>query len=331
MMNKTTSRQHLRYASIAFCFVFLYFLIYNHPVVHLRDDEPPSQVQQTEVQQTEDQSKVPTVNHPDPYTSQGDILSPEQAERYCGNFRLKALPRAKAEVRKIYDLLLVNTELEMLDVRLGQMSPGVDYFVILEGNKTFTNKDKPLYVKENWDRYEAYHDKIILRTMDLKANNFENSWARENAIRNAMYDQVVPFLAGVQQPSIDDVLLVSDIDEMFKPETLKALRNCDIPQLITAQSRMFYYSFQWLQEKNWPHPQATLYKGPEDTIRPDDVRYHGKEYHVFEEGGWHCSYCFSTMAEMVRKIGSFSHTELDKPEFTDPRKIIDRVRRGSDM
>jgi beta-1,4-mannosyl-glycoprotein beta-1,4-N-acetylglucosaminyltransferase len=47
--------------------------------------------------------------------------------------------------------------------------------------------------------------------------------------------------------------------------------------------------------------------------------------------GWHCSYRLSTREEMVGKIRSFSHTELDKEEFTDREKIVSRVRNGTDM
>lgn len=34
---------------------------------------------------------------------------------------------------------------------------------------------------------------------------------------------------------------------------------------------------------------------------------------------------------MVGKIRSFSHTELDKEEFTDREKVVRRVRNGTDM
>ena len=316
------------YASIAFCLIVFALFYHTTSSSYVGNADPTSEFGR---QQCGEPHHAESINAPEMYLYSGSVLSEEKALPYCANYRLNPLPREKAAKRKIYDLLLFNTELDMLDIRLGQMAPAVDYFVILEGNKTFTNKDKPLLVQDNWSRYKPYHSKMIRRTMDFKTNEFKDSWTRENAIRNAMYDQVVPFLTGDQAPQIDDVLLVSDLDELFKPEILTALRNCDIPQLITAESRMYYYSFQWLQALVWPHPQATLYKGPEDTIRPDDVRYHGKEYHVFPDAGWHCSYCFRTMAEMVKKIGSFSHTELDKPEYTDPLKIIDRVRRGSDM
>jgi hypothetical protein len=70
----------------------------------------------------------------------------------------------------------------------------VDFFVILEAAKTFTNEPKPLYVRENWSRFKKYHHKMILHTLETEGVNFEDgdTWAIERFSRNAMYDQVIP-------------------------------------------------------------------------------------------------------------------------------------------
>lgn len=259
-----------------------------------------------------------------------DILDEAAAKQYCNNYRLDPFPRDRVRSRKIYDLLLINTELEILDVRMGQMASGVDYFVILESDRTFTDRAKPLHVQENWTRFQAHHSQMIRRTMDLTTGDFSGKWDREHVSRNAMYSQVIPFLTGQEEAHTDDVLLVSDVDEFFKPETLKIFRNCIIPDKVTTQSDLFYYSFQWVNEYNWMHPQATIYRG-KDTVLPQDLRGHGTDHMVLRDSAWHCSYCFPTVAEIVKKITSFSHTEFDKPEFKDPVKIVERVRNGRDM
>ncbi|KAL8400578.1 hypothetical protein RB594_000830 [Gaeumannomyces avenae] len=259
-----------------------------------------------------------------------DILDEAAAKQYCNNYRLHPFPRDRVASRKIYDLLLINTELEILDIRMGQMAPGVDYFVILESDTTFTDKPKPLHVEENWARFQQHHSQMIRRTMDLTTGDFKKTWEREFASRNAMYSQVIPFLTGQEEAHTDDVLLVSDVDEMFKPETLKVFRNCIIPDKVTTQSDLFYYSFQWVNEYDWMHPQATIYKG-KDTVLPQVLRTHGNEHMILHDAAWHCSYCFPTVAEIVKKITSFSHTEMDRPEFKDPVKIVERVRNGRDM
>jgi beta-1,4-mannosyl-glycoprotein beta-1,4-N-acetylglucosaminyltransferase len=225
--------------------------------------------------------------------------------------------------------MLINTELEWLEIRMGQMADQVDYFVIIESDKTFTDQAKPLYVRENWDKFKKYHHKMILHTLDIEGVEFENTWAREAFSRNAMYDQVIPELEGEQEAFQGDVILVSDVDEIPRPDVIKALRNCDFPQEVTLHTKMYYYGFQWQQRADWAHPQATYYN-LDKTILPDDLRSTHNGADVFN-AGWHCSYCFPTVEEMVTKIKSFSHTEMDREEFTDKDKIVARVRNGKDM
>ncbi|KAH6680471.1 family 17 glycosyltransferase [Halenospora varia] len=257
-----------------------------------------------------------------------DLLPLDEAKLYCEQRRWKPYPYRQAP-RKIYDLVMINTELEWLEIRMGQMVDQVDYFVILESDKTFTNQEKPLYVQENMERFKKYRHKMIVRTLDLEELGEEGTWAKERFSRNAMYEQVIPDLTGAQQAFQGDVILVSDVDEIPRPDALKALRNCDFPKEVTMHTKMYYYGFQWQQRTDWGHPQATFFDG-EKTILPDALRGTQNAAHLYN-AGWHCSYCFPTVHEMVTKIKSFSHTEMDREEFTDRNKIVERVRNGRDM
>jgi len=227
--------------------------------------------------------------------------------------------------------MLINTEIEWLEIRMGQMDDQVDFFVIVEAAKTFTDAPKPLFVKENWAKFSKYHHKMILHTLEMDGVDFPDTWSREKFSRNAMYGQVIPRLKGEQEAFQGDVIIVSDVDEVPRPDALKALRNCDFPESVTIHTKMFYYSFQWLKRDDWPHPQATFYN-LDKTIQPEDLRTaaNNAKGHLWN-GGWHCSYCFSTVQEMVTKITSFSHAELNKDEFKDVDKIVGRVRKGGDM
>lgn len=83
----------------------------------------------------------------------------------------------------------------MLELRIGQMYPPVEYFVILESDVTFTGNLKPLYIRENWDLFSAFHDEMTLRTVDMSGLKEDpSSWDREHLPRNSMLDQVAPFL-----------------------------------------------------------------------------------------------------------------------------------------
>jgi beta-1,4-mannosyl-glycoprotein beta-1,4-N-acetylglucosaminyltransferase len=234
----------------------------------------------------------------------------------------------RSKPRKIYDLLLINTELNWLEIRLGQMYDHVDYFIILEASMTFQDTPKPLFVQENWSRFEKYHSKMIRHTLNIEGAKFEKTWDRETFSRNAMYDQVIPYLEGPQVAAMGDVILVSDVDEIPRPSTLTALRNCRFPQKLSLHSDMYYYSFQWHSRGDWAHPQATYYNG-NDTVLPNDLRG-SADSHLYR-AAWHCSYCFSTIGEFIKNIKSFSHSELNLDRYKDPQQIMEHVRYGIDL
>jgi beta-1,4-mannosyl-glycoprotein beta-1,4-N-acetylglucosaminyltransferase len=267
----------------------------------------------------------------------GFMALPE-AEEYCRAHKWKPYPERSTR-RKVYDLFMMNIELDWLEIRLNELKDHVDYFVILESASTFTGLPKPLYLKDNWEQFSAFHDQIIYQVLNDTGFYSTITWDHEDLQRNAMFNQVFPNLFGEQQASLGDVILVSDIDEMPRPATLQVLRNCQYPRRLTLHSRFYYYSFQWLHRgAEWPHPQATIYEGNK-TIRPANLR-NGEGGNIIQiqldkadlwNAAWHCSFCFATLEGMINKISSFSHTRLNRPEFRDPEEVVRRVRNGLDL
>jgi len=255
-------------------------------------------------------------------------LSLHEAEELCGAYNFTVFP-APDQPRKVYDLFLLGTELDWLEIRLNELHNEVDYFVIVESTRTFTNNPKPLYLKENLKRFAQFGPQIIYHALDVEMED-SSTWDREHFQRNSLLDAVFPSLIGPQAPNLGDVILVSDVDEIPRPSTIKLLRNCEFPERMTLRSRFFYYSFQWQHVGgDWWHPQATFYKG-EDTVKPEELRM-GWSDRDLENSSWHCSSCFSTVAEMANKIASFSHTEYNEDRFREPSEIVRRVRNGLDL
>lgn len=283
-----------------------------------------------------------------------DASQPQFAAALCREhgwdaFHRKLVPKpgTGSSKRKVYDLFTVNNELDWLEIRLNATYDFVDYFVIIEGPKTFTGLDKPLHVRDNWASFAPYHDKIIYHELQYpKDFNPKLSWDYEDLQRNALFTQVFPSLIGAQAPTEGDALVVADVDEIVRPETLLLLRACEFPRRLTLRSRFYYYGFQFLHRgEEWPHPQATTYRGSDDTILPDDLRKGdgARQWGILaplvrwpEKGelwnaGWHCSNCFATVGELLRKMESFSHMLLNAPEYREREKIVDRVRQGKDL
>lgn len=246
-------------------------------------------------------------------------------------------------LRRVYDLFMVNTELDWLEIRLNTTYEYVDYFIIVESPKTFTNHDKPLIIKDNMERFHRYADKIIYHQLEIPegfhSDRSNPAWAWEDFQRNAMYDQVFPRLKGNQAPMQGDVIIVADVDEIIRPETIAILKACNFPPRLNLRSDFYYYSFQLRHKgEQWAHPQATYYRGSK-TILPVNLRNSDGgiqplirlETADLWNAGWHCSSCFATMEELLTKLSSFSHQWMNADYYRDKDRIASHIREGKDL
>lgn len=247
----------------------------------------------------------------------------------------------QAPRRKVYDLTMVNTELDWLEIRLDALYDEVDLFVVVESPKTFHGHPKPMLAKESWDRFAKYHDKMLHHELEFPSSfHPRRTWDYETLQRDASFEQVFPKLTGDRAPALGDVLVVADVDEIPRPDTLRTLRACTFPRRLTLYSQFYYYSFQFRKTgSEWQHPQATFYEGQQQTLKPDDLRSGKGGFPVlrwFETGSyanssWHCSSCFDSIELFLNKMASFSHKWMNGAQFRDRDKIAAAVREGQDL
>lgn len=230
----------------------------------------------------------------------------------------------------IVDCSLVFTELDLLRLRLEELWNVVDRFIVVEGTHTFSGKPKPLYFLQDIDCFADYTEKIFHVTVDLSGSGFTDAWQREFAQRNAV-------LRGMDGVPEDAWVILADVDELPSADALKeAIQIASIPSWeavrdhVLLQLRNFYYyvNCRGVDDAAWwtglkmcrlgslrPDPQKKL-----RDILPTDPRFL-----TIHDAGWHFSFCGGA-DQVRRKIQAFSHTELDRPEFTDPAKIAERIR-----
>ncbi|KAK4205252.1 glycosyltransferase family 17-domain-containing protein [Triangularia verruculosa] len=266
-------------------------------------------------------------------------------DKICGPHGWKPFHSAPGQPpRKVYDLTMINTELDWLEIRMNSTWDEVDYFIVVESSKTFTSLPKTLHLKTALSDPDSpihkYKSKLIYHEITFSESfKPKKAWDMEEFQRNTMLTQVFPLLTKPeQQPRLDDIILVSDMDEIPRPSTLSLLKNCQFPRRLTLNSRFYYYSFQYLHVgPEWAHPQATYYTGS-NTLLPNDLRMGDGPFwrKYFEMGtlgnaAWHCSSCFATLNEMLTKMKSFSHVEFNQEDHRDKDRIVDRVGKGKDL
>lgn len=231
---------------------------------------------------------------------------------------------------KIYDCFPFFNELDLLEIRLNELYDTVDYFVIVEGEKTHQNNPKPLYYLENKDRFAKFHDKIVHVVVDAAAFT-ESSSHNEDISYNAI-------MHGLEQTnaSDDDIVIIDCADEIIKPEVITELANTYTrPVFIEVHNFCYYLNTQFAEG------DVCWWAGP--LISVEHLKqFNGHVKRCLEWGrsrinpassevtqiplphGWH--FTFMGSAKDVRnKATSYIHTEWNHMSEEDFQHSIDNL------
>jgi beta-1,4-mannosyl-glycoprotein beta-1,4-N-acetylglucosaminyltransferase len=239
---------------------------------------------------------------------------------------------------RIYDCFIFFNELDLLEIRLNELDPVVDRFVLCESSATFRGRPKPLHFQENRERFAPFLDKIEHVVVDdmpegreTEADYFKKEKHQRNAIRRGLGDAAT-----------DDLILLSDVDEIVRASALAAIaRQAGPPRIFSFEMWSQYY-FVNLRGRG-RHNKARMARlgdlrtlerlrdgGP--TWRPTQPRFFHALRHwkrmsfgmrrlrpwvVVPDGGWH----FSSMAgptSVSDKLNAYSHVGRTNPaEMTE--------------
>lgn len=214
---------------------------------------------------------------------------------------------------KIYDCFIFYNELDVLEVRLEELNEVVDYFVLVESTHTFTGIPKPLYFKENKDRFKKYSDKIIHIVSENPYIDSQKHWEREEYQRNQIS-------IGIKHAKKNDLIILSDVDEIPKKETVKKHYSTD--KIITCELIHCCCYFN-LFYGHWINGTRIFKK--HKLITPQKNRFILEE--VDNNAGWHFGY-LGDANHIVKKLASFSHIEYNIPPYNDVNYIQERLSNG---
>ena len=239
---------------------------------------------------------------------------------------------------KIFDCFMYFDEEVVLDLRLNTLDKYIDYFVIVESS--FTHRGDKRKLKFDHKKFEKFKEKIIYLTFDEEPRGIEiinsndnkseesrkyilNAAKRENGQRNYIIN-------GLQNASPEDLILISDVDEIPNLEKIN-LKNLK-EKIFMFQQDMFYYKFNLkLPNIVWSGTKACRKK---DLLSPQWLRnIKDKKYPFFrldiffsktkynsvkfiKDGGWHFSNIKSP-EEIEHKLKSYlHHREFDEESLS---------------
>lgn len=269
---------------------------------------------------------------------------------------------------------MFNDEFDMLEFRLEEYDEHVDYFVLVESNLTHSGVDKKFLFDENKERYSKFLHKIVhVKVDDLprhieqtddsqyfytlmgnpiwpdianidnfidlckKNNTTIDSWIREFVNRDRIS-------IGLKRLDLkdDDIILISDIDEIIDVNFLDVIKNCppegdyrlpykkgklDKPYFILQ--KFYYYNLECIYQHNWAKMIICRFQD----IKNYNYNCNAFRFMNFDSmgpAGWHFSY-FGNMEIIKSKIKSFSHQEFNTDEYLDEEKLTYRIKNKIDL
>lgn len=176
-------------------------------------------------------------------------------------------------------------ELDLLEIRLNELYNTVDKFVIVEASRTQTLQPKPFFFEENKERYSKFLDKIVHIKIDDYPDNSSNLWNMENFQRNSIS-------IGIDNLNLsdDDIILISDLDEIPRSNILNLLKQSNSFECISFNMSFFAYFLNLkAKNRNWIGTVAVKYK----TLKQHTPQYFRNikdSLPLIQNGGWHFSW-----------------------------------------
>lgn len=268
---------------------------------------------------------------------------------------------------KIYDCFTFFNELDLLEIRLEELYPYVDYFVLVEANKTFSGKEKRFYFEENKERFNKWKDKII----HIKIENMPSISKIGLAFQKISYKlqphffipleglvinlrmgqwktqsfQKNQIIRGLKNAKDEDIIIVSDLDEIPNHNKFREMKEYLDKgyNRVAFQNKCYCYYLNGFEEKtNWARIKACKFKTLKECFKskPRDMRSSIRDSsflkkfvkiknktHIIKNGGWHFSY-LGDIDKILKKMSSVAGMEKGLKEHDHKLKIKKLINEG---
>jgi glycogen(starch) synthase len=232
--------------------------------------------------------------------------------------RAEQAPTAHRRPR-VFDCFTFFNELDVLEIRLEELSDVVDEFVLVEATRTFSGAPKPLVFAEHRTRFSRFLGRIRHVVVEDLPKSARSAWEREHLQRDAI-------LRGLAGAEPDDLVMISDVDEIPRASVVASFDG-DVAAL---RQRMSYYRLNCVNVRGHAMDPWSVIVRRRLLRSPQALREQRFRLPCLENAGWHFSY-LGDAAAVRRKIEAFSHQELNVPAFTDLEAIERRMAEGHDL
>ena len=235
----------------------------------------------------------------------------------------------------IYDCFQFFNEEQILDLRLNILDKFVDFFVIVESTCDHQGNLKKLNF--NQEKFKKFKKKIIYIVVDDTAEVIKkkHNWG-ESLVEQHQRNSI---RRGLEKSSDEDLIILSDVDEI--PDLTKLNVFDKKSKYAVFSQKMFAFKLNLLNENesNWHGSKMCLKKDLKSPQWLRNLKFKKypfwridkpKNIQIINNGGWHFAY-LETPENISKKIKSFSHGEFNTADFTDKKKIEEKIKSHKDI
>ena len=239
---------------------------------------------------------------------------------------------------KIYDCFMYFNEDLALELRLNTLDEYVDEFVIAEATKTHSGLEKKLSFNiNNFSKFKKKINYIIVDDIPKNTGKYKKDWAddhiRDQFQRNALS-------RGYKNCNDEDLIMISDLDEIPNPIKIKEFNIKNKYACFVQKNFHLKINLMNVSSKSWMGTKICQkkYLNSPQWLREIKIKkrpfwkfYKPKEPQLIFDGGWHFNNCLKSSQDISIKIKSGAHQEENKQEFTDLKKIEEKLKNNVDL
>ena len=238
----------------------------------------------------------------------------------------------------IIDAFTFFNEKELVELRIKYLNDLIDYFVIVEADVTHTGKEKKWNfpsildneLKEFSHKIKYHQMKIDLEKAEREKspNYVGGTWGRSFKADNMQRNYIK---IACEKFSPDDIIIISDLDEIPSKEKISFIKSCDFKTVapVAFDQALFYLNCKYLSLERWIG-SVVVTKELIDKYDPQVFRDLKNRISCFTDAGWSFS-SFGGVNRVKEKFAAFAHEEYNKTQYTNEAHIKKSSEFGIDL
>ena len=238
---------------------------------------------------------------------------------------------------KIIDCFNYFDEDMILEVRLSTLFDYVDEFVICEATLDHAGNEKRLnFDMKKFKKYEKKINYIVVNDLPKVVKSFKKNWhpahARDQFQRNAL-------VRGLSDCDLDDIIMISDLDEIPNPEKISDFKKEDKYACFVQGNFLFKLNLLNTSEPKWFGTRVCRKKDLKSPQWLREIKSRKIPFYKFYKpkfdkfilnGGWHFS-SVKTAEGIYKKLHSFSEQQFNNKKFKDMDIIKNKIEQKKDL